>query len=112
MPFLTLPKEQADDISKAEVADVDGCVANPCKMGHPANDIRPVANKKFLKENPAIKRLLEVASIPLADINAQNAKMYNGEDSKKDVERHAEEWIKAHQATYDHWLDEARKAAE
>jgi glycine betaine/proline transport system substrate-binding protein len=112
VPFLTLPEDQAGDISKAEVADVEGCVANPCKMGHPANDIRPVANTAFLNANPAVRKLLEVMSIPLADINAQNAKMFNGEDSKEDVERHAEEWVAAHQDTFNGWLEEARAAAK
>lgn len=111
VPFLTLPPEQADDISKAEVADVKGCVSNPCKMGHPANDIRPVANTEFLDNNPAVRRLLEVASVPLEDINAQNAKMFAGEDSQQDIERHVDEWIAANQETFDSWIEQAKAAA-
>ncbi len=93
------------------VAGVEGCVADPCAMGWPANDIRPVANKAFLDENPAVKTLLEEASIPLEDIFAQNAKMNAGEDDQKDIERHAAEWIEANRETFDGWIEAAMSAA-
>ncbi len=93
------------------VAGLEGCVADPCKMGWDANDIRPVANKKFLKDNPAVKVLLEEMSIPLADIFAQNAKMNAGEDKPTDIQRHAAEWIKANQDKVDGWIKAAMDAA-
>jgi len=93
------------------VAGVEGCVADPCAMGWPANDIRPVANKKFLKENPAIKKLLQVMRIPIEDIFAQNAKMNAGQDSPKDMKRQVNEWIAANQKTFDGWIKQAKEAA-
>ena len=52
-------------------------------------------NKKFLKK----------ASIPLADIAAQNLKMNKGEKSEKAIKKHAEEWIKSNQKTFNSWIN-------
>lgn len=93
------------------VASLEGCVNDPCKMGWDANDIRPIANKEFLKNNPAVEALLEKMSVPLSDIFAQNAKMNAGEDKPEDIEKHAAEWIKANQAKFDGWIKAAMDAA-
>jgi glycine betaine/proline transport system substrate-binding protein len=93
------------------VAGLEGCVADPCKMGWDANDIRPVANKQFLSDNPSVQALLENMSIPLGDIFAQNAKMNGGEDKPADIERHAGEWIKANQEKFDGWIKAAMDSA-
>jgi len=88
-------------------------VANATKskinMGFGADDIRPFANAAFLKKNPEVRKFLEVASIPLSDISAQNLKMNKGEKSERDVRRHAKEWIKANQSTFDSWIAKAKK---
>ena len=73
-------------------------------MGFGVNDIRPAANVDFLKANPEVEKLLNVASIPLADIASQNLKMNKGEKSEKAIKKHAEEWIKANQSTFDSWI--------
>ncbi|NEP28484.1 glycine betaine ABC transporter substrate-binding protein, partial [Moorena sp. SIO3I6] len=70
--------------------------------------IRIVANKKFVSANPAAKRLFELIHIPVQDINAQNELLNKGEDSSKDIRRHAEEWIENHQDLFDSWVEEAR----
>ena len=90
---------------------IKGCVNDPCELGWEANDIRPLANNEFLAENPAIETLLKEASIPIADIFAQNAKMNAGEDEAGDIARHAREWIEANAARINGWLDKARAAA-
>ena len=51
-------------------------------MGFGVNDIRPAANVDFLKANPKVEKLLNEASIPLADIASQNLKMNKGEKSE------------------------------
>jgi len=107
----SLPEDQKQFEDETTVSDVKGCVSDPCKMGWPANDIRPVVNSSFLDANPAAKRLFEVMRIPLGDIFAQNAKMFEGEDSKSDIERHAKEWIESNQEVFDSWIAEAMKAA-
>ena len=69
-----------------------------------ADDIRPAANKAFLKANPDVKKMLKKASIPLGDIAAQNMKMNAGEKSERAIKKHAAEWIKANQSTFNSWI--------
>ncbi|HKK01648.1 MAG TPA: glycine betaine/L-proline ABC transporter substrate-binding protein ProX [Desulfuromonadales bacterium] len=91
---------------------VKGAVSDPIKLGFVDADIRIVANKTFLAANPAAKRFFQLFKLPLEDINAQNARMHEGENSQQDIEHQADEWIAAHRATWNHWLDQARKAAQ
>ena len=92
--------------------NVAGAVSDPIKMGFPANDISVVANKKFLKKNPAVKRLFEVMSIPLEDIAKQNNRMFAGENSQEEIEQHVTEWIALNKDKWESWLVEARKASK
>lgn len=94
------------------VPGVAGCVSDPCEMGWDPNDIRVVANNDFLDANPAAATLFELVEIPLSSINAQNVKMQEGEDSERDITRHAEEWVEQNRDLVDEWLAEARAAAE
>ena len=59
----------------------------------------------FLKANPKVEKMLKKASIPLADIAEQNLKMNAGEKSEKAIKKHAEDWIKANQSTFDSWIN-------
>lgn len=92
--------------------NVTGAVSDPIKMGFPGNDINVVANNKFLAENPAAAKMFAVMSIPFADIAAQNAKMFAGQNTEEDIERHVAEWIAANQETWNGWLAEGRMAAK
>ena len=112
VPRPSLPEDQKDLEDQTTLSGVTGCVEYPCKMGWPANDIRPVANVEFLKDNPAVKKLLQEMRIPVEDIYAENAKMNAGEDKAKDIERHAADWIKDHQKAFDGWIKDAIEAAE
>jgi len=107
-PSIDLPEEQRDLAESAIVEGVEGCVEDPCQLGWPISDIRPVANSEFLEANPAVKTLLQEASIPLDFIFAQNAEMKNGADSAEDLERQASEWIAANREEVDAWLEKAR----
>ncbi len=89
---------------------VPGAVTDPIKMGFPGNDICVVANNKFLADNPAAAKMFKIMSIPFEDIASQNAKMYAGENTEKDIERHVDEWIAAHKDTWKGWLKEAASA--
>lgn len=108
VPEVDLPEDQMELADAATLEGVEGCVADPCVLGWPANDIVPVVNSDFLGENPAVGALLEAASIPLPDIFEQNAAMNAGDD---DVEGHASTWIEENRDTVDGWLDQAREAA-
>lgn len=104
VPFTSLP----DGVSaKSGTVLPDGR-----NIGFPMLKIRLVANNEFLKANPAARKLFEVATIPLADVEAENLKLYQGEKSYEQIEGHAETWVKAHQATFDGWVAEAMKAAD
>ena len=107
----SLPKEEENLKSAAVVKGVKGCADDPCHMGLPANDIRPVANVAFLKKNPAVAKLLQEVRIPLNDIFAQNAKMNAGADKPSDLNKQAAAWIEQHRKLVDKWLADARQAA-
>jgi glycine betaine/proline transport system substrate-binding protein len=109
---IKLPPDQQNLADATIQKNVTGCADNPCHMGMPGNDIRPVANKEFLKNNPAVKTLLEEVRVPVADIFAQNAEMYKGADKPEDLEKQAAAWISANQQDVDKWLADARAAAK
>jgi len=111
VPKIVPTESQKGSESKMVVSGIEGAVSDPVKLGFVVNDIRMVANKQFLAQNPAAKKFFELFSLPLSDINEQNAKMDNGEKSKEDIERHVQEWISGHQDKWNGWLDAARKAA-
>lgn len=107
-----MPKESqkiAED--RMTVEGIEGAVSDPVKLGFVVSDIRTVANKKFLTDNPAAAKFLELFTVPLADINEQNTRMQDGEKSQKDLDRHAKEWIGKNKEKWNHWLEAARKAA-
>ena len=90
--------------SKTKVVSVPNATKSKINMGYGADDIRPAANVDFLKANPKVEKMLKKASIPLADIAAQNLKMNDGEKSEKAIKKHADAWIKANQSTFDSWI--------
>lgn len=111
VPEIIPSEAQKDNVDLMTVTGIEGTVTDEWKSGYVATDIRVVANKKFLAENPAAAKFLELFTVPVSDINAQNVKMNNGEKSQEDIERHAQEWISANQSKWNDWLDAARKAA-
>lgn len=88
---------------------IDNATMDKINIGFAMDDIRAFANKDFLNDSPRAKKFLELASIPVSDISAQNFLMYKGEKSQKDIERHAKDWIKQNQTKFDGWILEARK---
>lgn len=112
VPFVAPQGAEAEAVERMTVSGVKGAVSDPVKLGFVVSDIRVVANKQFLAENPAAKRFFEVFTLPLEDINAQNTRMFEGENKQTDIDRHVDEWIAAHKDTWDAWLAEATAAAE
>lgn len=103
---------QTPEASKqATIADIDGCVDNPCQIGWDANDIRAVANTAFLNANPAVRTLLERMTVPLGDILAQNARLHAGEDTPEHIERHAAQWVEENREIFAMWIRTAIDAA-
>lgn len=91
---------------------LDTALPNGRNFGFSINSERIVANKAFAEANPAAAKLFAVATLPINDVSAQNMLISNGEDSQKEIEQHALNWIKANQAVFDGWLAEARAAAK
>ncbi len=115
--WINVPEIIPNESQKANedlmtLTGIEGTVTDEWKSGYVATDIRAVANKKFMAANPAAAKFLEVFSLPVSDINAQNVKMQDGEKSESDIERHVQDWIKANQDKWNGWLAEARAAAK
>ena len=91
--------------SDTKEVKVPNVTKSKLNMGFAVNDIRAAANVDFLKANPKVEKMLKKASIPLADIAEQNLKMNAGEKSEKAIKKHAEDWIKANQSTFDSWIN-------
>lgn len=103
VPFTSLPGERTE---------TDTTLPDGRNLGFAVNTVRVIANKRFMKDNPAAKRFFELAAISIDDVNAENLLIRNGEKSKKDIKRHAQEWIAKHRAEFDNWIKEAIKAAQ
>ncbi|MCO4786981.1 glycine betaine/L-proline ABC transporter substrate-binding protein ProX [Marinomonas atlantica] len=80
-------------------------------LGFAVDEVMSVVNRDFGLENPSAMALLSQVQISSDDESAQNLKMRNGENSQKDIKRHAQEWISEHQAEFNGWLDIARQAS-
>jgi glycine betaine/proline transport system substrate-binding protein len=111
VPEIKPTEAQAANADRMTVSGVEGAVTDPLKAGFVVSDIRAVANKKFLEKNPAAAKFLELFTLPLADISAQNTRMNEGEKSDRDIAKHADEWIANNQDKWNGWLKAAREAA-
>ncbi|WP_075181579.1 glycine betaine/L-proline ABC transporter substrate-binding protein ProX [Pantoea sp. 1.19] len=102
VPFSSMPGAQQG---------IDTALPNGANYGFPVNTMHIVANQAWAEKNPAAAALFATMTLPLADINAQNARMHAGESSEAAINRHVDGWIHAHQATFDRWVETARGAA-
>lgn len=103
VPFSSLPGAQKN---------VDTRLPNGANYGFPVNSMHIVANKAWAMKNPAAAKLFSEMRLPLADINAQNARMNAGKSTDADVNSQVDGWIQAHQALFDHWISDALAAAK
>ncbi|MFT4269923.1 MAG: glycine betaine/L-proline ABC transporter substrate-binding protein ProX [Pantoea sp.] len=101
VPFSVTPGSQKNE---------DTALPNGKNYGFKPNNEHVVANKEWAAKNPAAAKLFAIVKLPLADVNAQNQRMHEGESSAADIQRHVDGWIKAHQATFDGWIKQAKAA--
>jgi glycine betaine/proline transport system substrate-binding protein len=85
---------------------------NGKNLGFAVDEVKAVLNKEFAEENPAALKFLSLVQITTDDESAQNLKMQDGENSGKDIERHASEWVAAHREQFDTWIAASRAAAK
>ncbi|NNA91685.1 glycine betaine/L-proline ABC transporter substrate-binding protein ProX [Pseudomonas gessardii] len=78
-------------------------------LGFALDKVQALVNRKFADKNPAAVKFLSLMQIPAADESAENLKMQQGEKSMADIQRHAKEWIAAHQEQFDGWVKAARE---
>jgi glycine betaine/proline transport system substrate-binding protein len=102
VPFSALPGERKN---------IDTTLPNGKNYGFQMNSMRIVANKNFAAANPAAAKLFELMKLDINDVSAENVMMAKGANKPKDIEAHADGWIKAHQKQFDAWIETAKKAA-
>lgn len=102
VPFSAAPGAQGGEDTK---------LPNGKNYGFVPNTQHILANKQWALKNPAAGKLFEIMQLPINDINAENNRMFMGENKPVDIERHVAGWIDAHQTTFNGWLDQARAAA-
>ena len=108
---LSLASHAADALP-GEQSKLDTKLPNGKNYGFVVNKQQIVANKAFTEKNPAAGKLFEVMKLSINDINAQNNRMAQGENTAADIERHTDGWIKAHQKTFDSWIAQAEAASK
>ncbi|MCG6230736.1 glycine betaine/L-proline ABC transporter substrate-binding protein ProX [Vibrio furnissii] len=103
VPFSSLPGDRKD---------IDTTLPNGKNYGFQMNSMKIVANKQFAEQNPAAAKLFEIMKLNINDVSAENMMMSQGHNSEKDIEAHANGWIKAHQKLFDSWVATAKQAAK
>ncbi|EKV00970.1 ABC-type proline/glycine betaine transport system, periplasmic component [Leptolyngbya sp. PCC 7375] len=81
-------------------------------LGFEVNQIEILANRQFLRAHPDIARWFELVNIPITDVSLQNQRMRDGENTPADIRRHAEDWIRDNQGTFDDWIEDAKGVAK
>ncbi|TIS42912.1 MAG: proline/glycine betaine ABC transporter substrate-binding protein ProX, partial [Mesorhizobium sp.] len=85
--------------------------ADPCRMAMAAWNWNAVANRKFIAANPAVKKLVEQMSFPLADWSTWEQTISEKGGSDSNIKKLAQEWIKTHQEQFNSWVDRAKIAS-
>lgn len=103
VPFSSLPGDRSN---------LDTSLPNGKNYGFQMNAMKIVANKKFAQENLAAAKLFSIMKLNINDVSAENMMMSKGANKSADIEAHANGWIKAHQALFNSWIEEAKKAVK
>ncbi|RVD41143.1 proline/glycine betaine ABC transporter substrate-binding protein ProX [Mesorhizobium sp. M4A.F.Ca.ET.020.02.1.1] len=111
-PFDALP-EKVPNKGSALVPGVSGCAggADPCRMAMAAWNWNAVANREFIAANPAVKKLVEQMSFPLADWSTWEQTISEKGGSDNNIKKLAHEWIETHQEQFNAWVDRAKIAS-
>jgi len=102
VPFSASPEENAT---------LDTTAPNGKNYGFAPSHMQIVAHRVFAEKHPDAAKLFAIMHLPVDDISAQNSLMNQGQNTPADIARHTDAWIRAHQATFDGWIAQARAAA-
>ena len=86
---------------------VEGCASDPCDIGWLPTVYYIGVSKKWADENPAAVELFKQIKMVLQDRSDQNRRMLAGENRDSDIDNHAREWIKKHEAEFEGWIKAA-----
>lgn len=108
-PFDALPESVPSSGTNA-VPNVQGCAgdANPCRMAMAAWNWTAVGNKDFLKENPAVKTLVENISFPLNTWSHWEQAISQKGGSDATVRALSGEWLSENKSLFDRWVETAK----
>lgn len=107
---VSLPPEQMKEYKPQP--SIAGCASDPCEIGWLPTVYYIAVNKAWADENPAAVEFFKQVKMHLQDRAEQNVKMLNGENREEDIERHARDWIAAHQTEFDAWIAAALAAGK
>lgn len=105
--YLDVPFNSQADGGTQDTSTPDGH-----NTGFQTNEIRVLARNEFSDANLAAVKFFELVRIPIEDVNAENALVQEGEDTKEAIDKHVDNWIAAHQSEFDGWVNEALAAAK
>ncbi len=84
-------------------------LSNGSDYGFNVNSQKIVANASVVKHKD-IAKLFELMKLDVNDVSGENMLMSRGENSEKDIQRHAKMWIKSNQSIIDGWIKAAKAA--
>ncbi|MDX8443065.1 glycine betaine/L-proline ABC transporter substrate-binding protein ProX [Mesorhizobium australafricanum] len=79
-------------------------------LGFPMIQQRIVAATSFVKDNPSAKKFFDLVAVPMDDLNAEDLRIYKGENSNDQIKQRALEWISNNKAKWDDWIAQAKAA--
>ena len=113
---VLVPGKDVEWLSVPYTSLPDGNDANTTfdgkNLGFAVDNVSVLARNDFLAANPAANALFETAKIPVNDVSVAALAISKGADSTEEIWALADKWIADNRATYDSWLDAARKASE
>ena len=85
-------------------------LSNGADYGFNVNNQRIVSNASVKTNHKDIAKLFDIIKIDVNDISGENMLMANGQNKEKDIQRHAQSWLKINKTKVDAWIKEAKAA--
>lgn len=111
-PFDSLPDGVKS--STGLVKGVVGCAGgqDPCRMAMGSWNWRTIVNRDFIKDNPSVQKLAELAKWPIDTWTSWEGSINKDGSTDAEIRKLADAWISSNQSTFDGWVAEAMKAAK